>query len=1071
MNFSETNLTENLPHSGEEVYATYSRLHTGFAIVRPPETSRDDGAYVDDSVLRSAQIEQLYSHASSGIYGAFIADILIVLCFWNLASHTLLLVWFACIAPIYVFRQVLIIKFARSKIAGSEALDWERPFAFLTAAAGLFWGVAGVLFFPGTSAVHQALLMIILAGLCSGVLAVYSTLKSVYLPFLLLEGLPVISRLLYEQTPTLVTAGIIVAAYLAVLIVTGGRMNAACTQFLRVRFLKDHLIEFLGHEKKQVESLYEAMKEQTAQKDRAATALLESEAKYRDLVEKANNTIFSTDSSGNFTYVNPALERISGYAKEELIGVHYLELIPPESREMIRRHYRTQYAEKTPDTYFEFPFVSKEGKNLWLGQVVRLLTEGDSVAGFHAIGRDITDRKHAEKALGESQERLELALRGADLGLWDYNLKTKEVFFDKRGSAMAGYSIHDQWIHVDGWRKKVHPDDLDRVIKAFNDHVQGHTCFYESEHRLRHKSGEYVWVSVRAKVVERDEHGQPLRVVGTCLDVTDRRRGDEALQSARNELETRVDQRTAELRHINDQRRKYIRDRERAERALRESEEKYRALFEDSMDAVFITTREGILVDANQAFLDMFGLTREGTRNMEMFQIYSDHVERKLLQHEIEQRGSLKDYELIFHKTDGTKIEALLSSTVRRDNNRTIVGYQGIIRDVTNFKQIQKQLLHAQKMEPWGFWAGGIAHDFNNLLQAVLGYSDLLLRRKNANDPDRKHLETIRQTARDGADLVSRILAMSMKAELKVCPTDLNKEIRRVEKLLRRTIPRMIKINLMLADDLRLIEADPAQMEQVILNLGINAQHAMPDGGRLLMQTSNVLLSHEYAKAHAGPKPGHYVLLSITDNGTGMPQEVQDRIFEPFFTTKTGGKGTGLGLSIVHGIVTRHGGYISCYSEPGKGTSFKIYFPVSENRKLADPARTLEMPEFGTETILLVDDDDRIRDIGRHRIEMGGYNIITACSGEEALSVYTSQKDKISLVILDLIMPGMGGKRCLEELIKIDPEVKVLVSSGYPEAGLAGDAQYNGARGFVSKPYDAKEILTMIRKVLDNDHL
>jgi two-component system cell cycle sensor histidine kinase/response regulator CckA len=486
---------------------------------------------------------------------------------------------------------------------------------------------------------------------------------------------------------------------------------------------------------------------------------------------------------------------------------------------------------------------------------------------------------------------------------------------------------------------------------------------------------------------------------------------------------------------------------------------------------VFITTREGILLDANQAFLNLFGFSREDARNMEILQIYIDAADRKRFQKEIERKGSLKDYDICFRKKDSTEIECLLTSTVRRDKDGAILGYQGIVRDVTEHRQLQGQLLHAQKMEAIGTLAGGIAHDFNNLLQAILGYTDLLLMRKEASDPDRQKLEIVRQAARDGSDLVSRILTFSMKAEFRARPTDLNLEILRVEKLLRRTVPRMIKIELVLVDEVWVIDADPAQIEQVLLNLAVNSQHAMPDGGRLLIETSNVLLEDDYVRRHLEAKPGKYVLLTVSDNGMGMKREVIERIFEPFFTTKANGEGTGLGLSMVHGIVSQHGGHIRCYSQPGLGTSFKIYFPVSSTERLLDMAETREMPAFGTETILLVDDDDRIRDLAQQMIETGGYKVLLASSGEDALKKYAAHRGEVSLVILDLIMPGMGGKRCLEELLRMDPDSRVLIASGYSSNGLTIDETGTGAKAFIRKPYDAKDILASIRKVLDRGDL
>ncbi len=343
--------------------------------------------------------------------------------------------------------------------------------------------------------------------------------------------------------------------------------------------------------------------------------------------------------------------------------------------------------------------------------------------------------------------------------------------------------------------------------------------------------------------------------------------------------------------------------------------------------------------------------------------------------------------------------------------------------------------------------------------------------KKGPEDPDRRKLEVIQQAARDGADLVSRILTFSRKVESRTRPIDLNEEIRKAQKLLARTVPLMIEIKLVLAENLQIIDADPAQVEQVLLNLAINAQHAMPDGGQLLIETSNVSISDEYLRTHLDAEPGKYVLLSVSDTGVGMEPEVLDRVFEPFFTTKANGEGTGLGLSMVHGIVSKHGGYIRCYSEPGRGTSFKIYFPVSATELMSDLTVTREMPAFGTETILLVDDDDRVLDMGRQMIGMGGYQVLTARSGEEALEIYASHRQDIALVILDLIMPGMGGKRCLQELLRINPDAKILVASGYSSNGLAIDKEEEGARGSLNKPYDSKDILSAIRKVLDRGHL
>jgi PAS domain S-box-containing protein len=547
--------------------------------------------------------------------------------------------------------------------------------------------------------------------------------------------------------------------------------------------------------------------------------------------------------------------------------------------------------------------------------------------------------------------------------------------------------------------------------------------------------------------VERDEQGNPVRIVGTTLDITDRKRAEQALLSAHNELERRVEERTAELKR---------------------SEEKYRALFEESLDAVYITTRGGRLVDANQAFLDLFGLTREEAKDMDILKIYTDDADRRRFQQEIERNGSVRDYEVSFRKKDGTRIEGLLTSSVRRDTDGTILGYQGIMRDVTERRMLERQLLQAQKMEAVGTLAGGIAHDFNNLLQVTMGYAEVLLSRKDKADSEYPRLQQILQAGRSGSELVQRLLTLSRKTESKQRPIDVNYQIEQARRLLERTIPKMIEIELRLAASLATANADPTQLEQIIMNLAVNARDAMPEGGKLTLGTENVTLDEDYCRRHPGAKPGNYVLLAISDTGFGMDKEILDHIFEPFFTTKGVGMGTGLGLAVVYGIVKQHGGYVTCESQPGHGTVFKVYLPAIEEQEIVsgELAEELRLPG-GTETILLVEDEEVVRDLGELILCESGYRVLTAKNGKEALTIYQRNRESISLVILDLVMPEMGGKQCFEELLKIDPRVKVLIASGLSVDGSTKEALEGVARGFASKPYNMKEMLRSVRKVLD----
>jgi signal transduction histidine kinase/ActR/RegA family two-component response regulator len=418
-------------------------------------------------------------------------------------------------------------------------------------------------------------------------------------------------------------------------------------------------------------------------------------------------------------------------------------------------------------------------------------------------------------------------------------------------------------------------------------------------------------------------------------------------------------------------------------------------------------------------------------------------------------------------KKGGTLFEEEATISPIKDESGAVVSYVGVKRDVTKEVSLQKQLLQAQKMEAIGTLAGGIAHDFNNLLQVTLGYSELLMSERAEDDPSYGDLHKIHQAAISGADLVKRLLTFSRKVEPKPVPMSLNQQVNHVEKMLSRTIPKMIDIRLELEPDTQRISADPALIEQVLMNLALNARDAMPDGGILTIMTQNVTLDEQFCEMYPGSKPGEYVLLSVSDTGHGMDNATIEHVFEPFYTTKELGRGTGLGLAMVYGIVKQHNGYIRCQSSLGIGTTFKIYLPViPEETELETPSEMTILPS-GTETILLVDDEEGVRDLGKRILERSGYTVLTAANGREGLDTYGERKREISLVILDLIMPEMGGKQCLNELLKIDPKVKILIASGYSADGEAEETLETNAQGFIAKPYNLKEVLHTVRRVLD----
>ncbi|RLF53884.1 MAG: hypothetical protein DRN37_11005, partial [Thermoplasmata archaeon] len=520
-----------------------------------------------------------------------------------------------------------------------------------------------------------------------------------------------------------------------------------------------------------------------------------------------------------------------------------------------------------------------------------------------------------------------------------------------------------------------------------------------------------------------------------------------------------------------------ITEQKEAEKRVTRSEKRFRDLFDSVSDLIYTQDLEGRFLTANRALSRIFGY-EVGELIGRKASDFMKPEWRSLFEKEyLEGIKSCGHHEGItaYFTRGGRKIYIEYhSNLVLPEEGEPYISGTG--RDVTErvlterqIKKVQDQLQQAQKMEAIGTLAGGISHDFNNLLQAIMGYTQIIMMGKDRDDPDLGRLKEIEKAAQRASELTQQLLTFSRKVESKLRPVDLNLEVRAVEKLLKRTIPKMIRIELHLQEGLKIINADPAQMEQVMMNLGVNARDAMPDGGKLVIKTENVILDEEYSRTHMGAVPGEYVLLSISDTGHGMDRETLEHIFEPFYTTKETGKGTGLGLSMVYGIVKNHQGYIACSSEPGEGTTFRIYFPAIESGTMEQEAEKDEERDApgGNETILLVDDEAFLRELGAEMLGRFGYTVLQAENGETALEIYEKKRAEISLIVLDLIMPGMGGKKCLEEILRMNPRAKVVIASGYSVNGSPQDVLDAGARGYIRKPYDLRQMLDAVREALD----
>jgi two-component system cell cycle sensor histidine kinase/response regulator CckA len=725
-----------------------------------------------------------------------------------------------------------------------------------------------------------------------------------------------------------------------------------------------------------------------------------------------------------FTWVNKAWAEMHGYRDvQEVVGLS-TEVSYASATEFERIGTVFYEALKTQTVAESHAHCRRKDGSLFHGHIRLTLLDPDNPdAGVIGAIIDVTDRKKAEDALKESEEKFRAIFEGAGDGIFGVDTETrKAVVVSPSMCGITGYTQSELLqLRVDD----LHPEEqMPHVLEHFFKLLHGEISTAKDVPVIR-KNGDVVYCDISvgfSRFCGREV------LLGFFRDVT--------------ELKL-------------------------AEQSIRESQRRYRTLFEQSKDAILIVHPEGMIIDANAACWDLFGAARDEIVGANILQFYRNPSDRDRLREGIGRKGFVKDFDWRVKQKTGGERHCLLTSTAWKDGHGTILAHLSIARDITDSKRLEEQLLQSQKMEAVGTLAGGIAHDFNNLLQVIQGYADLGLMDMRRDEPGYSKFLEIRSAARKAADLTQSLLTFSRRVEGQLRPVDLNQELIQISKMLERTIPKMIAIDLEVASDLLVAEVDPGQFQQAVMNLAVNARDAMPEGGRLVIQTANVNLDEEYCKAHIGAEPGTHVMLAVSDTGYGMDKNTRKKIFDPFFTTKEVGKGTGLGLSIVFGIVKSHGGTITCYSEPGEGTTFKIYLPAIKQAQGHEVEVHSERLIGGTETILLVDDEDAVRKLGESILRRFGYTVLTASNGLEALEVFQNQKERIPLVILDLIMPEMGGRECLREIMRIDPAAKVLIASGYGANGQIDGALEDGARTSIRKPYESRQLLEAVRRVLD----
>jgi two-component system cell cycle sensor histidine kinase/response regulator CckA len=790
--------------------------------------------------------------------------------------------------------------------------------------------------------------------------------------------------------------------------------------------------------------------EDITERNRAEATIRESEERYRLLIENLHAGIVVHGPDTSILHFNNVAPALLGLSRDEMGGKTAFDCAWSFVRE-----------DETPMSLDEYPVnrviqtsepvgnqvlgINRPRTNdrIWvLVNAYPVINDKKELEQVVVTFQDITDHKKAEQALRVSEDKFKHVFESANVGK-SMTLPTGEINVNKAFCDMLGYAEGE--LRNKTWQQLTPLEEVGTIQEILDRLLKGDKDSARFNKRYVHKNGSYIWGDVSV-VIRRDHEGKPLYFISTIVDITDRKHAEEERIKSEQQLANALE--IASLGHWEYDLTKDL------------------FTFNDHFYKIFRTSVEHVggytmsAADYARRFVhpDDMGMVADEIRKA--IETTDPHFSQQ-----IEHRILYADGE-IGHIS-------VRHFVVKDDRGRTVKTF-GVNQDITYRKKTEEerealrdQLLQAQKMEAVGTLAGGIAHDFNNLLQVVLGYSEFMLQCKKEGEPDYDSLQKIYQAGKRGADLVGSLLTFSRKVETKLVPVNLNQEITQVQHLLSRTIPKTININLNFKGNLESIKADLSQIGQVLMNLGVNARDAMPDGGTLTFETTNVQLDEEYCNSHHEAKPGGYVLLTVSDTGQGMDKETLSHIFEPFFTTKETGKGTGLGLATVYGIVKQHGGHITCHSLPGLGTTFNIYFPAIEKERVSKTL-TVEMPiPGGTETILLVDDEESIRDFATALLNNFGYKVITASNGKEALEIYQREGHSISLTILDLIMPVMDGRQFLTGVLRINPDAKIVIASGASEGGPASEARVAGAKGFVQKPYDMRQLLSMVREVLD----
>jgi two-component system, cell cycle sensor histidine kinase and response regulator CckA len=768
-----------------------------------------------------------------------------------------------------------------------------------------------------------------------------------------------------------------------------------------------------------------ALENEIEERKRAEETLGESEERFRTLAEQAGDAFFLIDpDSAKFIDVNVSACEVLQYGREEMLALTVNDIGPEEQV--------GKFAESTANlclgetATIEARHKRKDGTTFPV-EIRSSLIEIGGKRRVLALARDITTRRRLEQ---DYQTLFRETLNG---------LALHEIICDPQGKP------------VDYRFLAVNPA-FERMTGLKAQYVTGKTVVEVLPGTEAHWIETYGKVALTGEPVFFENYSQEL----------DRHFQVTAFRPAPNQFACIFAD---------------VTERTKAEEALRESDKKHRELTENLPQRIFHKDINSIYVSCNKHYADDLGV---GIDEIEGKSDFDFHPKELAEQYRVDDRrvmesGQTKEIEESYIKDGEERFIHTIKSPLA-DEAGKVTGVLGIFWDITDRKlaekeheKLENQLRQAQKMEAVGQLAGGVAHDFNNLLQVILGYGEIALRKGGRDDPSRAALEQMLKAGNRAKELVSQLLAFSRRQVLDMQDIDINVVIEGVMKMIRRVIGEHVTSEFLPGADLGIVRADPGQIEQILMNLCVNARDAMPHGGRIIIETENARIDEAFCETHSWATLGHYAVLSVTDTGCGMDDETLANIFEPFFTTKNVGEGTGLGLSTVYGLVKQHEGMIHVYSEIDKGTRIKVYLPLVEGSIAVEGEETEEPAQGGTETVLLAEDEEVVRDLCKTLLEYGGYTVIVAEDGAEAVRLFDEHADEIDMALLDVMMPKLGGGAVYEHVHQARPDIPVLFASGYSMSAIHTNFVLDQGLALIQKPYQCDELLRKVREVLDSE--